>query len=45
MAVLTIRAPVAVAAPTPVQINPLKMMMNAKDLPTQRFADYSLVFN
>jgi hypothetical protein len=44
-AVLTIRAPVAVAAPTPVQINPLKMMMNAKDLPTQRFADYSLVFN
>ena len=43
--VLTTRAPVAVAAPTPVQIDPLKMMMNAKDLPTERFVDYSVIFN
>jgi hypothetical protein len=44
-AVLTTRAPVAVAAPPVVQIDPSKMMMNAKDLPTQRVVDYSVVFN
>jgi len=45
-AVLTARAPVAVAAPPVVQIDPSKMMMNARrDLPTERFVDYSFVFN
>jgi len=44
-AVLTTRAPVAEAALPGVQINPRQMMMNAKDLPTERFVDYSVVFN
>ena len=43
--VLTTRAPVAVAAPPVVQIDPSKMMMDAKDLPTQRVVDYSVIFN
>ena len=45
-AVLTTRAPVAEAALPVVQIDPSKMMMNARrDLPTERFVDYSVVFN
>jgi hypothetical protein len=43
---LTTRAPVAEAALPGVQIDPSKMMMNAKrDLPAERFVDYSFVFN
>jgi hypothetical protein len=34
----------AVAAPISVRIDPLQMMMNAKDLPTERYQDFSLVF-
>ena len=45
-AVLTTRAPVAVAAPPVVQIDPSKMMMNARDdLPAERLVDYSVIFN
>ena len=45
-AVLATRAPPAVAALPVVQIDPSKMMMNARrDLPTERFVDYSFVFN
>jgi Prokaryotic membrane lipoprotein lipid attachment site len=43
-AVLTTRAPVAEAALPVVQIDPSKMMMNARDVPTERFVDYSFVF-
>ena len=32
-----------VAAPS-VQIDPIQMMMTAKQLPTERFVDYSFVF-
>ena len=32
------------AAPTTVQIDPHKMVMGAKQLPTEHFVDYSLVF-
>ena len=36
----------SVAAPPVVQIDPSKMMMNGRrDLPTERFVDYSFVFN
>jgi hypothetical protein len=35
----------AVAAPKSVQVDPLQMMMNAKDLPTKRYQDFSLVFD
>ena len=31
--------------PTTVRIDPFKMMTNANQLPTEHFADYSLVFN
>ncbi len=34
-----------VAAPIGVQVDPLQMMMNAKDLPTERYHDFSLVFD
>jgi hypothetical protein len=34
-----------VAAPTGVRIDPSQMMMNAKDLPTQRVVDFSVIFN
>ena len=44
-AILTTRAPVAEAALPVVQIDPSKMMMDAKDLPTQRVVDYSVIFN
>jgi hypothetical protein len=44
-AILTTRAPVAEAALPIVQIDPSKMMMNARDLPTERFVDYSVIFN
>jgi hypothetical protein len=33
-----------VATPTTVQINPFTLMVSAKQLPTQHFADYSFVF-
>src|SRR5207245_681537 len=32
-----------VAAPTGVRIDPSQMMMNAKDLPTQRVVDFSVI--
>jgi hypothetical protein len=32
----------AVAAP--IRVDPLQMMMNAKDLPTERFQDFTFVF-
>ena len=35
----------AVAAPIRVRIDPMQMMMNAKDLPTERYRDFSLVFD
>jgi hypothetical protein len=34
----------AVAAPIDVRADPLQMMMNAKDLPTERFQDFTFVF-
>jgi hypothetical protein len=34
-----------VTAPVTVQIDPLTMMTNAKQLPTEHCADYSFVFN
>ncbi len=34
-----------VAAPPGVRIDPSRMMMNAKDLPTPRVVDYSVIFN
>ena len=33
----------AVAAP--IQPDPMQMMINARDLPTQEFVDYTFVFN
>jgi hypothetical protein len=33
-----------VATATTVQIEPFKVMTSAKELPTEQFADYSLVF-
>jgi hypothetical protein len=33
-----------VASPATVQIDPFKMMTNPMQLPTEHFADYSLVF-
>jgi hypothetical protein len=44
-AVLTARAPVAEAALPGVRIDPSQMMMNAKDLPTERVVDFSVIFN
>jgi hypothetical protein len=35
----------AVAAPISVRVDPLRMMMNARDLPTQRYQDFSVVFD
>jgi hypothetical protein len=35
----------AVAAPIGVQVDPMQMMMNAKDLPTVRYNDFSFVFD
>ena len=34
----------AVAAPIDVRVDPLQTMMNAKDLPTERFQDFTFVF-
>ena len=34
-----------VATPAMVQLDPLKMMTSAKQLPSEHFADYSFVFN
>jgi hypothetical protein len=34
-----------VATPATVQLDPLKMMTSAKQLPWEHFADYSFVFN
>jgi hypothetical protein len=34
-----------VAASTPAGIDPLQMMVNAKDLPSTRYVDYTFVFN
>lgn len=34
-----------VATPTTVQLDPLKMITSAKQLPWEHFADYSFVFN
>jgi hypothetical protein len=34
----------AVAAPIDVRVDPLQMMMNANDLPTGRFQDFTFVF-
>jgi hypothetical protein len=33
-----------VATPSTVQIDPLQVMMSAKQLPTEHFVDYSFVF-
>ena len=35
----------AAAAPISVRVDPLQMMMNAKDLPTIRYQDLSMVFD
>ena len=35
----------AVAAPIRVQIDPMQLMRNAKDLPTVRYQDFSVVFD
>jgi hypothetical protein len=35
----------AVAAPIGVQVDPMQMMTNAKDLPTVRYNDFSFVFD
>jgi len=35
----------SVAAPIGVRVDPMQMMMNAKDLPTERWYDFSSVFN
>jgi hypothetical protein len=35
----------AVAAPIRVRIGSMQMMMNAKDLPTERYRDFTLVFD
>jgi hypothetical protein len=35
----------AVAAPIRVRIDSMQMMMNAKDLPTERYRDFTLVFD
>jgi hypothetical protein len=35
----------AVAAPIAVQIDPMHVMKNAKDLPTGRYKDFSVVFD
>jgi hypothetical protein len=35
----------SVAAPIGIGIDPLQMMMNAKDLPTERYRDLSSVFD
>ena len=34
-----------VAASTPAGIDPLQMMVNAKDLPSTQYVDYTFVFN
>ena len=34
-----------VAASTPSQIDPLQMTLNAKDLPSTQYLDYTFVFN
>ena len=34
-----------VAASTPAGIYPLQMMVNAKDLPSTQYVDYTFVFN
>jgi hypothetical protein len=34
-----------VAAPTGVWVDPVQMMMNANDLPAERYHDFSLVFD
>ena len=34
-----------VVASTPVGIDPLQMMSNARDLPTAHYVDYTLIFN
>jgi hypothetical protein len=34
-----------VAAPATVQIDPFGMMVSAKQMPTEHFADYTFVFN
>jgi hypothetical protein len=34
-----------VVASTPVGIDPLQMMTNARDLPTAHYVDYTLIFN
>ena len=34
-----------VAASTPPQIDPLQMTLNAKDLPSTQYLDYTFVFN
>jgi hypothetical protein len=43
-AALDTQARARVAIPTTVQIDPHEMMTGAKHLPTEHFADYSLVF-
>ena len=35
----------SVAAPVGIRVDPLQMMMNAKDLPTERYHDFSLMFD
>ena len=35
----------SVAAPIGVRVDPMQMMMNAKDLPTERYPDLSSVFD
>jgi hypothetical protein len=35
----------SVATPIGVQVDPLQIMMNTKDLPTARYQDFSVVFD
>ena len=35
----------SIAAPVGVRVDPLQTMMNAKDLSTERYHDFSLVFD
>jgi hypothetical protein len=45
IAILIAPANQRVAASTPSQIDPLQMTLNAKDLPSTQYLDYTFVFN
>ena len=41
----TSTTPARIDVPSGAQINPLQMMMDARDLPAAHYDDYSVVFN